>query len=409
MDKAAFILSNIYHLHSLAGRILDEGGKPLTLPFEGFGEQDPVLSGRELSGLLREQEAEKGGVRYRMHNDGGYWYYVFHSDGRYVIWGPVVFEEHSKYDYRLYGNKYGVKGEICRIPLGDIWTMEETIAFAHGLLYEKYETGIEIDYGIEEEWFQSEISAKSSEYELQKAEYSREHHSFARENQMWKWFVEGKAGIDGMNIRQMKTDNLFGDVVRGAGVMSESPRKNLEYAAVSGITLITRYAIAAGVDENVAYALSDVALQKLSKAADVMEIESTMIYTFQEFMRIGRKAVAKTDNHSLYVERSREYIAAHIYEKLSVPEIAGAVGLHPVYLSRIFAGETGMTLMAYVMREKVQISCNLLKYSNRPVAVIAEYMNLSPQSYFTRVFRKVTGETPASYRKTHRDKNFPES
>ena len=39
--------------------------------------------------------------------------------------------------------------------------------------------------------------------------------------------------------------------------------------------------------------------------------------------------------------------------------------------------------MAYVMREKVQISRNLLKYSNRPVAVIAEYMNLSPQSYFT--------------------------
>ena len=57
MDKAAFILSNIYHLHSLAGRILDEGGKPLTLPFEGFGEQDPVLSGRELSGLLRVQDA----------------------------------------------------------------------------------------------------------------------------------------------------------------------------------------------------------------------------------------------------------------------------------------------------------------------------------------------------------------
>lgn len=435
MDKAAFILSNIYHLHSLAGRILDESGNPLALPFEGFGEQDPALSDRELSGLLREQgaqeapagslaggeaekapagslanrETEKAGDRYRMHNDGGYWYYVFHGRGRYVIWGPVVFEEHSKYDNRLYGKKRGVKGEICRIPLGNIWAMEETIAFGHGLLSEKYETGIEIDYGMAKERFQREISAKASEYGLQKAEHSRGHHSFARENQMWKWFVEGKADIDGTNILQMKTDNPFGDVIRGAGLMSESPRKNLEYAAVSGITLITRYAIAAGVEENVAYALSDVALQKLSKAADVMEIESTMVYTFQEFMRLGRNAVEKTDNNSRYVEQSREYIAAHIYEKLSVPEIAGAVGLHPVYLSRIFAGETGMTLMEYVMREKVQISCNLLKYSNRPIAVIAEYMNLSPQSYFTRVFKKVTGETPASYRKAHVDKNFLES
>lgn len=60
------------------------------------------------------------------------------------------------------------------------------------------------------------------------------------------------------------------------------------------------------------------------------------------------------------------------------------------------------------MQEKIRISCNLLKYSNRSIAIIAEYMNLSPQSYFTRVFKKVTGETPARYRRTHVDKNFLE-
>ncbi|MCI8977295.1 MAG: hypothetical protein HFI99_09705 [Lachnospiraceae bacterium] len=37
MDKAAFILSNIYHLHSLAGRILDEGESLWLSPLKASG------------------------------------------------------------------------------------------------------------------------------------------------------------------------------------------------------------------------------------------------------------------------------------------------------------------------------------------------------------------------------------
>lgn len=68
-----------------------------------------------------------------------------------------------------------------------------------------------------------------------------------------------------------------------------------------------------------------------------------------------------------------------------------------------------MTLTDYILREKIQISCNLLKYSDRSIAVVAAYINLSPQSYFTKVFKRVTGETPAQYRRTHTDKSFIES
>lgn len=409
MDRTVFILGNIYRLHALAGRILDEEGKPAALPFEGFDEQDPVSGSAGLRKILMEQGRGTTGDGYRVWNDDGYWYYVFHSPEGYVIWGPVVFEEHSGYEQRLYGRRRGLKGAICAVPLTDVRKVEETILFAHGLLLEEYGTKIVINHGMAEERFQRELLTRSSEYELQKAEYNREHHSFAQEHQMWKRLVEGERSMEGQNAAEAEVYNLFEDVTKGAGLMAESPRKNLEYAAVSGITLITRYAMAAGVDENIAYALSDVALQKLSKAADIMEIESTLMYTLQEFMRLGREAGSKSGENSVYVEQSRDYIARHIYEKLSLPEIAGAVGLHPVYLSRIFASQMKMTLMEYVMREKVRISCNLLRYSDRSIAVIAEYVSLSPQSYFTRVFKKVMGETPARYRKSHIDKNFLES
>lgn len=59
----------------------------------------------------REQKTYKG------WNDNGYWYYVFHDLGDYVIWGPVNTEEHSENDYLLYCKQHGAKaGYVCDIP-----------------------------------------------------------------------------------------------------------------------------------------------------------------------------------------------------------------------------------------------------------------------------------------------------
>ncbi len=408
-DKEIYILCNIYRIHALAGRIVDREGKPAALPFDGFEKTDPVLCSPHLFGELAGWDAGYAEGEYRVWDDGGYWYYVFHSAGYYVIWGPVVFEEHSAYKRRLYAKRHGVQGDMCAVPLADIGKLEDTVLFAHGLLSGQYGKNVAIAHGKAAERIREELLPQLFEYGIENAEYRRDHHSFAREQQMWKWMIEGGMNAENLNSFLAETGQLFMDVAGGVGIMSESPRKNQEYAAVSGITLITRYAIAAGLDEQTAYGLSDVALQRISKAADVMEIGSIMNYAFQEFARLSREAAAKAGSRSLYVERGREYIAKHIYGKLLLPEIAGAAGLHPGYFSRIFAGQMGMTVMEYVMQEKVRVSCNLLKYSNQPIAVIAEYMNLSPQSYFTRIFKKVMGETPARYRKTHADKNFLES
>lgn len=398
MDRAVYILKNVYHLYHLAGRIISVEGKFLAVPFDGFQREDPVFNSTELLRTLMEYGKEQ--KTYRVWNDGGYWYYVFHGLEDYVIWGPVRAEEYSEDEYLLYCKRHGAKaGSACDIPLMKTGKLEEIMIFVHGLLSDEYENAVRIDNGIDAEQFQESLHAGRVEYKLENEEYDKKHFSFAREDQMWKWIIGG-----GQEAFSAGTGRFFEDVADYAGVMARSRKKNLEYGIVSGITLLTRYAIAAGVEESAAYLLSDVLLQKLAKAADVIEMRKVMEYALGEFGRLGREA--KSADHSIYVEQSREYVAKHIFKKLSLQVIAKEIGVHPAYLSGIFKKQTGMTLTDYIMREKVQISCNLLKYSNRPIAMIAEYMNLSPQSYFTRVFKKVTGETPAQYRKSHMDKNF---
>lgn len=400
MDKAVYILKNVYHLYHLAGRILSREGKFLAVPFDGFLDEDPVFNSPKLLQMLMEYGREQ--KTYKGWNDDGYWYYVFHDLGDYVIWGPVNTEEYSENDNLLYCKQHGAKaGCVCDIPLMKIGKLEEIIMFVHGLLSDEYENIVKIDDGIDAGRFQESLHAGRVEYELENEECDKKHFPFAREDQMWKWIIGGGQGRFSFGIGKS-----FEDLVDNAGVMAQSQKKNLEYGIVSGITLLTRYAIAAGVEESAAYILSDVLLQKLAKATNVMEMRKVMEYALVEFGRLGKGA--KSETYSIYVEQSREYVAKNIFKKLSLQEIAKEIGVHPAYLSGIFKKQTGMTLTDYIMQEKIQVSCNLLKYSNRSIAIIAEYMNLSPQSYFTRVFKKVTGETPARYRRTHVDKNFLE-
>ena len=98
MDKAVYILKNVYHLYQLAGRILSREGKFLAVPFDGFLDEDPVFNSPRLLQMLMEYGREQ--KKYKVWNDGGYWYYVFHNLGDYIIWGPVNSEENMNWKMR---------------------------------------------------------------------------------------------------------------------------------------------------------------------------------------------------------------------------------------------------------------------------------------------------------------------
>jgi two-component system response regulator YesN len=47
----------------------------------------------------------------------------------------------------------------------------------------------------------------------------------------------------------------------------------------------------------------------------------------------------------------------------------------------------------------------LLDFTDKSIAEIAEASGFSNQNYFTRTFKKITGMTPSHYRKTGEHKN----
>ena len=85
--------------------------------------------------------------------------------------------------------------------------------------------------------------------------------------------------------------------------------------------------------------------------------------------------------------------------RLSAIYLAKELGVHRTTLNRIFLQEMGMTPGSYLQELRIQHALSLLRETELPIKAIASECGMPHASYFCRLIRKVTGFTPADYRK----------
>lgn len=83
----------------------------------------------------------------------------------------------------------------------------------------------------------------------------------------------------------------------------------------------------------------------------------------------------------------------------SLSEYAEAIGISANYLSRLVQKSTGRSPGAWIDIARIGRAKGLLSTTQMPVIDIATAVGLEDQSYFSRFFRKHTGQTPTEYRK----------
>lgn len=86
---------------------------------------------------------------------------------------------------------------------------------------------------------------------------------------------------------------------------------------------------------------------------------------------------------------------------LTVSELSAAVGLSESWFSHLFKNTTGTTPLQWQLRQRVELAQSLLGGSGLSLADIAGQLGFTDQAHLTKVFRRVTGETPAAWRRTH--------
>lgn len=98
------------------------------------------------------------------------------------------------------------------------------------------------------------------------------------------------------------------------------------------------------------------------------------------------------------IERACRYVKTHYAERLEVAQLAQHVGLSAGHLSRSFHRSTGLRLVDYIARVRIEHAREALIGTARPVTEIALACGFGSLSQFNRLFRRVTGSSPRQLR-----------
>ena len=183
----------------------------------------------------------------------------------------------------------------------------------------------------------------------------------------------------------------------GVGVLSRDPVVNLKYHFVITTAMIARLCRQTGMELEQAFRMSDFYIQKLDDIhteEEVHRLHDEMVMDYTEKMR----KYSRSDTNSKHINVCKEYIYSHIKERITIEDLADELGVSSGYLSRLFKKETGVSVSAYIRRQKIDMAKNLLRFSDYSMIEIANRLSFSSQSHFIQQFREVVGMTPKKYR-----------
>lgn len=100
------------------------------------------------------------------------------------------------------------------------------------------------------------------------------------------------------------------------------------------------------------------------------------------------------------VDAVLQYIAERYAMPLDMDTLSQVVPSSRSYLSRAFRERTGMTVMQYMQRVRIEAAKRLLLQSDVSVETVAGLVGYVSSKHFSRIFHKETGQTPSQFRKS---------
>ncbi len=163
------------------------------------------------------------------------------------------------------------------------------------------------------------------------------------------------------------------------------------------LTLCSRAAIEGGVNPSVAYTLNDYYMQMIEDCKNIAETSTACSTLMEDYVQRVQQTKVKNDI-SGQIRSVCDYIAMHIKEKLSIPQLAKQAGYTEYYFSHKFKNEVGYSVADYIKREKIHQAKLLLSGTKMSIQEISDELSFGSRSYFSSSFQKETGFSPSGYR-----------
>lgn len=99
------------------------------------------------------------------------------------------------------------------------------------------------------------------------------------------------------------------------------------------------------------------------------------------------------------LNRIVDYIEQHLADRITGTDLTRLIGVSPGQLFRNFKASVGIPPFRYIAARRLELACSLLRTTSDPLCQIALTAGFNDQSHFCRVFRRVLGGTPATWRR----------
>jgi two-component system response regulator YesN len=206
----------------------------------------------------------------------------------------------------------------------------------------------------------------------------------------------GKA-TDVMDVELL--DKTVADAVKSLSSMDDLTGKDVLNFVKSIYDVWLTFAL----QYSVTYSASEKIREKFLDRLDIIP-STDGIYAFlrdeiKGAIRELKDSLGEADNRPIVC--AKQYIKEHFAEQISIDDIAEIVNFNVSYFSTLFKKVTGNTYREYLRGIRMDEAKRLLKETNLSVALICDNVGYNDVKHFSSSFRKTTGVKPSEYRKLY--------
>lgn len=160
--------------------------------------------------------------------------------------------------------------------------------------------------------------------------------------------------------------------------------------------LLSRAAAEGGGGLNKLFSLNYIFLTELSSLTTFEELCRWIIKVLDAFL----DTVYETKNvkNAKILSEAMNYIRQNYSSDLTLEVVANTIYISPYYLSHLFKEELNITFVEYLTMVRIEEAKKLLADPSLSILAVASEVGYEDASYFSKVFKKVTGLSPNQYR-----------
>jgi len=133
------------------------------------------------------------------------------------------------------------------------------------------------------------------------------------------------------------------------------------------------------------------------KSSEELDAAATILQAITSYVMTNRWVVPEK---SEFIRQLDRYIEEHLSQTITVEEICTAFRIGRTRLYEISVEYLGCGLAEYIRNQRILHAQRMLRETDIPITDVAYAVGFSDYNHFSRVFKKQTGTSARTYRKT---------